>query len=345
LCFASEVKALLTATPDVHEVPPGHQVDGRGPRRYAGRIGTGALPDETVEKVAAGLRRRLNQAVARVAAGEVVGAWLSGGLDSSSLAALARPHARRLHTFAAGMAGAPDLEFARAVADHIGSDHDEVVVGPKDLLLVLPAVIYHLESFDALLVRSSLMSYLVSRAAANCVGQVLSGEAGDELFAGYHYLKSLDPLRLPDELVDITERLHNTALQRVDRCASAFGVVAHVPFADPDVVSYAFRIPAKLKLRDGVEKWILRQAMTGLLPGPVLNRTKAKIWQGAGVGESLAAETEIQISDRELELERTLPNGWLLSSKEELLYYRIFRERFGDASSLDWMGRTKVTPS
>ena len=193
--------------------------------------------------MAAELRRRLAGAVgSRIGNGEV-GSWLSGGLDSSALAALARPHVDRLYTFCAGLPGAPDLAFAAEVAAFIHSDHHEVVVTVDEMLAVLPEVIYHLESFDALLVRSSITNYLVAQAASDYVPAVFSGEGGDELFAGYEYLKSLEPEALPDELIDITGRLHNTALQRVDRCAAAHGTLAHVAFLDPDVAAYALADP------------------------------------------------------------------------------------------------------
>ena len=343
LCFASEVKALAPLTGDIGELPPGTIFDGEQFQTYYQPAEQPAMP-AAPSRIAEELQRRLAESVQRHVGDREMGAWLSGGLDSSALAALARPHVERFHTFAAGLPGAPDLEFAREVADFIDSEHHEVVVTFDDLLAVLPEVIYHLESFDARLVRSSLTNYLVARAAAAYVPHVLSGEGGDELFAGYEYLKALAPDELPGELVDIIGRLHNTALQRVDRCASAHGTTAHVAFLDPSVVELALKIPVEFKLHDGVEKWILRRAMDGALPDSVLERTKAKFWEGAGVGELLAQHAEEEISDADFRAERALSNGWLLSSKEELLYYRIFRERFGGSLDLDWMGRTKDAP-
>ena len=170
----------------------------------------------------------------------------------------------------------------------------------------------------------------------------MSGIAG---IADYEYLKSLPPEQLPAELVDITNRLHNTALQRVDRSASAHGLVAHVAFLDPEVVDYALRIPAELKIRDGVEKWILRRAMDGWLPESVLGRGKAKFWEGAGVGDLMAQHADEKIGDNAFGRERHLPNGWTLNTKEELMYYRHFKEHFGRLEDLSWMGRTKGAPS
>jgi asparagine synthase (glutamine-hydrolysing) len=289
------------------------------------------------------LRRRLHLAVKRRLAGDTLGCWLSGGLDSSVLAALARPFVTHLHTFVAGVPGAPDVEAARAVAGYLKAEHHEVMVDLPGLLDVLPRVIYHLESFDALLVRSSLTNYLVAGEAARYVPAVLSGEASDELFAGYAYLAGLPSGRLAGELLELIAGLHNTALQRVDRCAAAHGLLAYVPFTDPAVVDYALCIPPELKRRDGVEKWILRHAFSGALPEAILWRKKAKFWEGAGVGKMMAEYAEERIGDAAFLGERRLPNGWLLRTKEELLYYRIFREHFGDLAELDWMGRTKET--
>jgi asparagine synthase (glutamine-hydrolysing) len=340
LCFASEVKALMEVTQDINELLPGHTYDGNRMESYF-ELKKQTPVDWPPASIAVELRRLLSISVEKRIHMDVIGSWLSGGLDSSTLAALVRPRVRILHTFAAGLTGAPDLEFAREVAGFIKSRHHEVILTMDQMLAVLPEVIYHLESFDALLVRSSVTNYMAAKMASDYVSDVFSGEGGDELFAGYEYLKSLDPSTLADELIDITSRLHNTALQRVDRSASSHGTVAHTAFLDPEVVDFAIRIPVKYKIYDGVEKWILRQAIDGALPDRVLNRTKAKFWEGAGVGELLAKYADDLIKTAEFNSECALPNGWTLDSKEELMYYRIFREHFGKLENLSWMGRTK----
>jgi asparagine synthase (glutamine-hydrolysing) len=121
-------------------------------------------------------------------------------------------------------------------------------------------------------------------------------------------------------------------------------MIPRVSFVDPEVVDFALQIPAEYKLRNNVEKWILRQAVSDLLPDEILNRTKAKFWEGGGVEDLLARYADTQVSDRDFENERTLPNGWTLNTKEELLYFRIFKEHFGELTELSWMGRTKGAP-
>jgi asparagine synthase (glutamine-hydrolysing) len=344
LCFASEVKGLLGLVNKVHELAPGSQFqNGKVTSDYQ------LAPRPPLERarieIAAELRRRLENSVKkRASRGVSYGAWLSGGLDSSIMAAIARSYSPTLHTFTVGFHGAPDLEYARMVARHIRANHHELIPTVKEVIKIIPEVIYYLESFDAFLVRSSLMNYLVAKMASDYVAAVFSGEGGDELFAGYDYLRKLPFDRLSDELIDITNRLHNTALQRVDRCAVAHGTIAYVGFLDQEVVDYALQIPVEYKIYNGKEKWILRRAVLDLLPERVTMREKAMFWEGAGVDEQIAAFAEKNITDADFRKESLLPNGELINSKEELYYYRIFQERFGSLQNLDWMGRTKGTP-
>jgi asparagine synthase (glutamine-hydrolysing) len=347
LCFASEVKALLEATRKVFEFPPGYWIDSEDIPNKFYSLNTIPPEDQPEDTLAQHLHLLLEQAVLRRIDGPVMGCWLSGGLDSSAIAALACPHLETLHTFAGGLDGAPDLEYASQVAEFLKTDHHDVLVTVPGLLKVLPEVIFHLESFDALLVRSTLINYLVAEVASQFVGSALSGEGGDELFGGYEYLKDLPLKDLPAEIVDITNRLHNTALQRVDRSASAHGLVIYVPLLDLDVVEAALRIPPGLKIkRNGkmIEKYIFRLALQGSLPEDVLWRPKSKFWEGAGVGTLLEQHANENVTSADFTRERLLPNGWQLNSKEELLYYRIFKGHFGEFEDLNWMGRTKGAP-
>lgn len=349
LAFASEVKTLLAVTRDVHEFPPGCMYTPANGFTPFATIKSETLPYQGVKKITSELRLRLEQAIIRRIVAPEMGSWLSGGLDSSAIAALAKPYVRTLHSFVSGVSGASDLEYGRQMAEFLGTQHHELIVTLEDMLVALPKVIYHLESFDALLVRSSVTNYLTAKLASDYVGAVFSGEGGDELFAGYDYIKKRVPVeKIPAELEDIIKRLHNTALQRVDRCSQACGIVALVPFADPEVLDYALRIPAKYKVYRGgempVEKWILRKAVEDILPDSILWRPKSKFWQGAGVKNLLAQHANDKISDADFTQERLLPNGWQLNSKEELLYYRIFKEHFGELHNLEWMGRTKGAP-
>ncbi|MDH7604853.1 MAG: asparagine synthase-related protein [Melioribacter sp.] len=340
ICFASEVKSLMEATKNIFELPPGHKLINNNLIRYY-QLNNNSFLKEGPQKIADQLFKLLENSVKKRINGNEIGSWLSGGLDSSVLASLARMHVDKLYTFSTGIKDAPDLQYARVMAEYLKSQHHEIIVSVNDMIHLLPEVIYYLESFDALLVRSSITNYLTAKEASNYVEQVFSGEGGDELFGGYHFLKELPISKLNDELVDITNRLHNTALQRVDRCASAFGTVAHVAFLDLDVVNYVMKIPPEYKIYNGTEKWILRLAMKNHLPVKILNRTKAKFWEGAGVGEFLSDYADKKITDSEFKSERILKNGWVINSKEELMYYRIFREHFGDLKNLDWMGKTK----
>jgi len=341
LCFASEVKALLQISTNVFEIQPGYIVNQTVKRKYFNLELRPPMQKEP-EIIAMELLNLLSLTISRRITSDTMGSWLSGGLDSSAIAALAKPWVKTLHTFAGGLRDAPDLEYARIMAGHLGSIHHEVIIDLEEMLKVLPQVIYHLESFDALLVRSSIINYLVAKYASGYVGEIFSGEGGDELFAGYQYLKSLPEQDLDRELMDITGRLHNTALQRVDRCAAAHGLTAHVIFADPQLFEYAFRIPVRFKLKDGIEKWIFRKAMEGMLPEKVLWRPKSKFWEGAGVESLLSDYANKKVTDNDFRKERILSNGWTLHSKEELFYYRIFSDHFGKLENLDWMGRTKV---
>ncbi|MDX1540562.1 MAG: asparagine synthase-related protein [Geminicoccaceae bacterium] len=299
LAFASEVKAFDGhGFEDVSPVPPGSVVDDAGRIRRWWRVPQGAAamaPDDDVEDIARGLRLVLEDAVRKWMTSDVeVGSFLSGGLDSSIIAALATRFARgRLKTFSVGVAGSPDLVAAAKVAAHIGSEHHELAFTAEDLAGALPHVIYHLESADVDLVRSALPTHFATALAARHVKVVLTGEGADELFAGYTYHRGYagQPRALADELTRSLTAMHNINLQRVDRITMAKGLEARTPFLDRDLIAFAQSIPASLKLSQErgrpVEKWILRKACQDLLPDDLVWRDKAQFDEGSGVVDAL----------------------------------------------------------
>lgn len=348
--FASEVKALLEISSHIKEFPPGHVYTSKGDWQ---EIISPKIEEsiQTVDEIAAQLKEMFRIVISsRITIPSQIyhdeyGVWLSGGLDSSIIVAFASQVCKRLHTFSVGFRDSPDLYFARQMAGYLSTIHHEKIVTFEELLKIFSDVIYALESFDALLVRSSLTNYIVAQLAANYVSEVFSGEGVDELFAGYAYLKNLSEEILREEVSTLPFRLHNTALQRVDRCTMAAGLSVHLPFLTSQFFDYLRCIPLKFKLyREGnklpIEKWILRQAMKGILPQEILSRSKAKFWEGAGVGELFLQYAEKKISDSDFAKEQKLPDGTLLQSKEELMYYRIFFEKFGHID-LSFVGRTR----
>jgi asparagine synthase (glutamine-hydrolysing) len=244
-----------------------------------------------------------------------------------------------------GTLGTPDLKVAQQVASLLNTTHHEITITLDEVLAPLPEVIWYLESFDVPLVRSSVTRYLAAERAADYVGTMLFDEGANELFGGHAHLKDLEPKDLPGEIVESAQGLHNTALQRVDRCTNPHGLIGHIPYLDLDVFEYAMSIPTDLKLRrngETIDRWILRRALTGVLPDDLLRPSSTTLWHGAGVGFLLALSAEDRVTDKEFYHERVLPNGWQLDSKEALMYYRIFREHFGELEDLSWMGQTKA---
>ncbi len=344
LAFGSEIKAMLVACDEVSEFPAGHYYcPSTGLQPYY-RLEREKEAVAEVEQARRGIRARLEEAVRkRLLADVPVGVFLSGGLDSSLIAGLAHRKKEPLDSFAVGTEDSEDLAQSRRVARFFGTRHHEYVYTLEEATSVLPEVIYYLESFDCALVRSAIPNFFLARLASDHVKVALSGEGADDLFAGYHYLKSIEPDSLQDELLYITKALHNTNLQRCDRMSMAHGLEVRVPFLDVDLVRYAFQMAPRLKLRGGepTEKWILRRVAEEVLPEDIVWRRKAKFAIGSGLGDRLAGFAEERISDAEFRRERQIADGLELRSKEELYYYRMFRQEYPADKLLRLIGRSR----
>lgn len=343
--FSSEIKALVNHTDEIKEFPQGHYYkSGTGFLPYY------QLPENTefitdVEEVLNKIRVTLAKSVEKRLMSDVpVGVFLSGGLDSSIIAALMAERLPQLHSFSVGLPHSPDLKAARLVAEHLGTIHHEYVYTEAEMEAVLHDVIYYLESYDPALVRSAIPCYFVSRLASQYVKVVLSGEGADELFAGYSYFANYDdPTALHQECIKILNGLHNINLQRVDRMTMAHSLEGRVPFLDTDFIALCLSIDPTLKLHKtyGAEKWLLRQAFADKLPEVVVWRDKMEFAQGCASSTILEDHANGAIS--QAELDEAVSAGFPISHKEELFYYRIFQRHFPHPDAANLIGKWQGT--
>lgn len=334
--FASEIKALLPVADDIEEFPPGHFIDGDGKITPYYEIPQDTPTISHADQAMELIRDVLGDAIRKRLQSDVpLGAFLSGGLDSSIIAALAIREAGALKTFSVGVEGSPDIEAARRVARHIGSDHRELILTEHAVREALPRILYHLESFDQDLVRSAVPCWFVSEIASQEVKVVLTGEGADELFAGYTYHKgygSTDALQR--ELRRSISTMHNINLQRVDRMTMAHGLEARVPFLDTAMIALAARLSPELKLHAAqsglVEKWILRKAFEDLLPRDIVWRDKEQFDQGSGTADLLQA-----LAPRSTVASTPFVRGSNIGrSAEEAAYRRMLASAFDEPAPL-----------
>lgn len=361
LWVASEMKALVGICDDVAIFPPGHLLDSaeglirpyrtRDWREYAKVQGQGIEP--------AALKHTLMQAVRRQLMCDVpYGVLLSGGLDSSVIAWCAAQFAKnrveddgkseawwpRLHSFAVGLEGSPDLAAARVAAEALGTAHHEFHFTFEEGLDALSEVIRHIETYDVTTIRASTPMFLLARRIRSMgIKMVLSGEGSDEVFGGYLYFhKAPDAREFHAETVRKLDALHQFDCLRANKSMAAFGIEARVPFLDLDFLDTAMAIDAEQKrvhprVPGGrpVEKWLLRKAFEGCLPDSVLWRQKEQFSDGVGYGwiDGLKAHAEVQISDAEFAgAERRFPINPPMT-KEAYFYRRIFESHFPGAAA------------
>lgn len=356
LRVASEMKALVDDCADVAPFPPGHWYDSatgelvkyyeRPWRHYAAVEGVEVSPVELREAFEAAVHRQLMTDVP-------YGVLLSGGLDSSLVAAVAARYARhriedgdrseawwpRLHSFAIGLKGSPDLAAAEVAARALGTVHHGFEYTFEEGLDAVPEVIRHVETYDVTTIRASTPMFLLARRIkAMGVKMVLSGEGSDELFGGYLYFhKAPDARAFHEELVRKLEALHQFDCLRANKAMMAWGVEARVPFLDVEFIEVAIRMDAARKMvRKGdagpqrMEKGVLRAAFAGYLPDEILWRQKEQFSDGVGYGwiDGLKAHAEAQVSDRVLAAAAARFPVNPPQSKEAYWYRHLFEQFF-----------------
>lgn len=383
---ASELKALEGQCEEYKPFPPGHylcsmDVTANSPlttvncqlptvnfhrwyerdwMQYDGMQWATSDRKEAVQMVKEGLMA----AVKRQLMSDVpYGVLLSGGLDSSVVSAIAKLYAAkrietndqhdawwpRLHSFAVGLKGAPDLAKAREVAEHIGTVHHEVNYTVQEGLDAIRDVIYYTETYDVTTVRASTPMYLLARVIRSMgIKMVLSGEGADEIFGGYLYFhKAPDAKAFHEETVRKLKKLHFYDCLRANKSLMAWGIEGRVPFLDKEFLDVAMRIDPVLKMcgplptsPEGgggfkIEKAVVREGFADLLPESVAWRQKEQFSDGVGYSwiDTLKKVTAEAVSDEQMAhaAERFPINPPLC--KEEYYYRSIFEEHFPSPSA------------
>ena len=357
LIVASEMKALEPVCNRFEEFLPGHVLDSdsdRMPVKWSTRDWApyDAVKDGSSDPAL--VRKALSDSVHRQLMGDVpYGVLLSGGLDSSVIAALAAQFAEsrvedddqskawwpRLHSFAIGLEGSPDLAAAQAVADHIGTVHHGFTFTIQEGIDALRDVIHHIETYDVTTIRASTPMYLMARRIkAMGIKMVLSGEGSDEIFGGYLYFhKAPDAREFHEETVRKVDRLHLFDCLRANKSMAAWGIEARVPFLDLAFLDTAMKLNPEAKMiKDGrLEKQILRDAFEDLLPEAIVKRQKEQFSDGVGYGwiDHLKAHAEEQVSNREMERASFRFPVNTPDTKEGYFYRSLFEELFPSESA------------
>ena len=353
---ASELKALEGQCDRYEPFLPGHYYWSREGemKRYYTRDWFDYENVKDNPASVADIHDSLEAAVKRQLMSDVpYGVLLSGGLDSSVISAIAEKYSEkrieeggatkawwpRLHSFAVGLKGAPDLAKARMVADHIGTVHHEINYTIQEGLDAIRDVIYYIETYDVTTVRASTPMYLLARVIKSMgIKMVLSGEGADEIFGGYLYFhKAPNARAFHEETVRKLSKLYLYDCLRANKSLSAWGVEGRVPFLDKEFLDVAMRTNPEAKMCPGhtIEKKIVREAFADMLPDEVAWRQKEQFSDGVGYSwiDTLKKITSDQVSDEEMAhaAERFPINP--PRNKEEYYYRSIFAEHFPSDSA------------
>lgn len=353
---ASELKALEGQCDRYEPFLPGHYYWSREPgmKRYYKRdwFSYDAVKDNAASVT--DIHDALEAAVKRQLMSDVpYGVLLSGGLDSSVISAIAEKFSERriedddkerawwprLHSFAVGLKGAPDLAKAKLVADYIGTVHHEINYTIQEGLDAIRDVIYFIETYDVTTVRASTPMYLLARVIKSMgIKMVLSGEGADEIFGGYLYFhKAPSPKAFHEETVRKLSKLYMYDCLRANKSLSAWGVEGRVPFLDKEFLDVAMRTNPEAKMCPGktIEKRIVREAFANMLPDEVAWRQKEQFSDGVGYSwiDTLKKITSDQVSDEQMAhaAERFPINP--PRNKEEYYYRSVFAEHFPSDSA------------
>jgi asparagine synthase (glutamine-hydrolysing) len=281
LYFASEQKSVLPFCRDIQSLPPGHYMEDGEIHRYH-HLDDAPL-DLSEDEIVATCRRLFEEAVRkRVQTDLPVAVTFSGGLDSTAVLHFARLHHPDVTAFTIGFEGAADVEVAKRYCRQFGIPHVVSTLREAELVDLIPRVVYEAEFFEGVDVMDTCVGYFAyQQIHEHGIKVALCGEGSDEVLAGYDLFRDH-----PDKVGLMKYRvgnLHRTDVQRVDRSSMMNSVEARVPFLDREFLSFAYRVPMSMKLRGGVEKWVLREALRQDLPDYIADRRKVRMPDGTGL--------------------------------------------------------------
>lgn len=338
ILFASEAKNLVGLTDKIMPFPPGHYYKGGEFVCYDDIAAVSEVVDDEIETVCRKIHEKLVAGVEkRLVADAKVGFLLSGGLDSSLVCAIAAKKSKEpIKTFAIGMStDAIDLKYAKTVADHIGSDHREIIITKDDVIAALEDVVHLLGTYDITTIRASIGMYLICKAIHETtdIRVLLTGEISDELF-GYKYTDFAPSAEaFQTESAKRIRELHMYDVLRADRCISVNSLEARVPFGDLDFVRYVMAVDPEKKLNKyGKGKYLLRHAFEegGYLPEEILWREKAAFSDAVGhsMVDYLKAFAERKYTDAEFDEKSEKYSFSKPFTKESLLYRELFEKYY-----------------
>ena len=256
ILFASEMKAISELSTEIKPFPPGVYWDSQTQkfsRYYFDTTMLKEFPQKNMELILSNVKKYLTQAVdKRLMSDRPIGCLLSGGLDSSLIAALVAKHypPGTLETFSIGLKNSTDLHYAKIVADFIKSKHHHVELTETEFLDAIEEVIYKIESYDTTSVRASVGNYLIAKYIkknSSCV-VIYNGDGSDEVCGSYLYLKNApDEKEFHKECLRLLDEIHYFDVLRSDRCVSENGLEPRTPFLDKAFVNYYLSIDPKLR--------------------------------------------------------------------------------------------------
>jgi asparagine synthase (glutamine-hydrolysing) len=334
--FSTEMKALRDHVQfGIEELPPGHIFS----TKKGMSVFTPFSPDipEPLElKDAARILRGLLIDAVKIRMDDVNAISLSGGLDSSIVAAIAKEFNPNLHLFTGTVqsAAGPDLENAKLMADFLGMEHHIYEITDEDIIEFIPQAVWYMESFDEDCISGIIANFFVSRMIKPFSNAVLVGEGADELFGGYRMVLKNPKVKSPEQRERLARKLveisYNTALRRLDRGWMANGVQYKTPYLDTRVVALSKKIPMDWKIygENQIEKYVLREAFRDMLPERIANREKLRFSMGTGMDDVMDRIVAQKIDPEEIKQRPKAAYGLPFASFKELYYYDEFLQQF-----------------